>query len=354
MDSITHIAIGSCIGEIMLGKQLGRKGLLWGLVAASLPDIDAVAGLFLALPEELIAHRGITHSVLIAVLVPLLPAFICSKLYQRHKIAYAYYYGFFFIQIALHILLDSCNAYGTGLLEPFSNQRFSLNLLYVADPLFSIWPFIATLVIFGYRANPLRQKRIAGISLLFSFFYLCLSIHNKIVTGKHFEHSLSRLGVRPSGYFITPTPFNNLLWYSVANVDTGYYIGHLSVFDDRNKTVSFNYFSKNEQQLDSVENKDEVALLKQFANKYYTVERWNDTLVFNVLRFGQMIGWQQPKAHFAFHYFLNPTYNNDLVVQRGRFEGWNQQTLSYMYRRIKGSVEEKVEENNEKKVEDKN
>ena len=346
MDSITHIAVGTCIGEIMLGKQLGRKALLWGLVAASLPDIDAVEGLFLSLPEELIAHRGITHSLLIAVLVPFLLAFICSKFYQRQKISYGYYYVFFFMQIFLHDLLDSCNAYGTGFLEPFSSQRFSLNLLYVADPIFSIWPVVATLIIFGYRVNHLRQKRIAGIALLLSLFYLGLSIHNKIIAGKHFEHSLSKMGVRPSGYFTTPTPFNNLLWYSVANVDTGYYIGHLSVFDDKNKPVPFNYFSKNEHELDSVENRDEVALLKQFANKYYTVERWNDTLVFNVLRFGQMIGWQEPKAHFAFHYFLNPSYNNDLVVQRGRFEGWNKQTLSFMYRRIKGSVEEKVENKN--------
>src|SRR6478735_8092048 len=108
MDSITHIAIGSCIGEIMLGKQLGRKALLWGLVAASFPDIDVVEGLFLSLPEELIAHRGITHSLLLAVLVPLLMAFICTRSYRRQNISYGYYYLFFLIQITLHILLDSC------------------------------------------------------------------------------------------------------------------------------------------------------------------------------------------------------------------------------------------------------
>jgi inner membrane protein len=135
-----------------------------------------------------------------------------------------------------------------------------------------------------------------------------------------------------------------MLWYGVAYSDSGYYVGHLSVFDDKARTVPLNYFSRNEHYLDSVENKDEVEKLKIFAAKYYTVERWNDTLVFNVLRFGQMIGWQEPKAHFAFHYFLNPDYNNDLVVQRGRFEGWNRLTLDFMYRRIKGSIEEEKPE----------
>ena len=80
--------------------------------------------------------------------------------------------------------------------------------------------------------------------------------------------------------------------------------------------------------------------LKHFGDRFYTVERWNDTLVLNVLRFGQMIGWQQPKAHFAFHYFLNEGYANDLVVQRGRFEGWNRSTLTFMFRRIQGSIKD--------------
>ena len=97
MDSITHIAIGACMGEVMLGKKIGRKGLVWGLAAASLPDIDAVGGLFLSLPEELIAHRGITHSLLFAILASGLLAYICWRLYKRQTISYSYFYLFFFI-----------------------------------------------------------------------------------------------------------------------------------------------------------------------------------------------------------------------------------------------------------------
>jgi len=344
MDSLTHIAIGSCIGELMLGKKLGRRALVWGLLAASLPDIDAVEGLFLSLPEELIAHRGITHSLLFALTIPLVLAIICDRLYKPLRIRFNYFYLFFLLQIVLHDLLDTCNAYGTGLLEPFSSFRFSVNLLYVADPLFSLLAVIAAIILFIYRKNYRRQSRLAAIGLLVSGIYLAISINNKMVANKNFERNLAEKGIKPSDYFTTPTPFNNLLWYSVAAVDNGFYIGHLSVFDDKSAKIPFNFFAKNETALDSVENKKETELLQKFAGDYYTVERWNDTLVFNVLRFGQMIGWQQPKAHFAFHYFLNPSYNNDLVVQRGRFEGWNKQTLAFMYRRIRGSVEEKKEE----------
>jgi inner membrane protein len=340
MDSLTHIALGACIGEVALGKKLGKKALAWGALAASLPDIDAVAGLFLSLPDELIAHRGVTHSFLFAASVPLLLAWICHTLYRKRAVGLPYYYGFFVLQIVLHDLLDSCNAYGTGLLEPFSQERFSFNLVYVADPLFSIWPVIAAAVILFYRKNHVYQKRWAASALLICIIYLGISVSNKFVARSHLDYSMASKNIKPTGYFLTPTPFNNMLWYAVAATDSGYYVGHLSVFDDKKKTIPFNFFLRNEQELDSVENQEEVISLKKFAGDYYTVERWNDTLVFNVLRFGQMIGWQEPKAHFAFHYFLNPTFDNDLVVQRGRFEGWNKETLTYMYNRIKGSVED--------------
>jgi inner membrane protein len=346
MDSLTHIAIGSCIGEIMLGKKAGKKAILWGLIAASLPDIDAVAGLFLNLPEELIAHRGITHSLLFALLAPLPLTLLCRRLYPRLDIKKPVLYLFFILQILLHDLLDTCNAYGTGLFEPFSPARFSFNTLYVADPLFSIWPIIAAIFVIFLRKHSLLKKRIAATGLITSLLYLCLSINNKFIADRHLQTSFTQHGIKPSGYFITPTPFNTLLWYTVASVDSGYYVAHTSVFDNRSEPVRFNFFEKNEFFLDSVENKEEVKSLRKFADGFYTVEKWNDTLVLNVLRFGQMIGWQEPKAHFAFHYFLNNGYANDLVVQRGRFEGWNKQTLRFMYRRIKGSVEEnkKVQE----------
>lgn len=43
MDSITHIALGACIGEAALSKQIGKKALILGVIAQSLPDIDVTA-----------------------------------------------------------------------------------------------------------------------------------------------------------------------------------------------------------------------------------------------------------------------------------------------------------------------
>jgi inner membrane protein len=134
----------------------------------------------------------------------------------------------------------------------------------------------------------------------------------------------------------TPTAFNNWLWYVVVKNDSGYFTGYRSVFDSK-PHIDFTYFPRNEFLLDSFLEDPDTHNLIQFARDYYTVEKWNDTLVFNDLRFGQIAGWHDPHAEFAFHYFINLPGENTLVVQRGRFMGWDKQTLNSMIKRIKGN-----------------
>jgi inner membrane protein len=66
------------------------------------------------------------------------------------------------------------------------------------------------------------------------------------------------------------------------------------------------------------------------------VEQWSDTLVLNDLRFGQIIGWQNPREKFVFHFFLEHPDDNRLVVQRGRFAKWDWGVAKGLMRRIYG------------------
>jgi inner membrane protein len=45
----------------------------------------------------------------------------------------------------------------------------------------------------------------------------------------------------------------------------------------------------------------EVQELKTFSQGFYTIEKKQDTLIFNDLRFGQEIGWHDPSQPFACH-----------------------------------------------------
>ena len=67
------------------------------------------------------------------------------------------------------------------------------------------------------------------------------------------------------------------------------------------------------------------------------LEKHADTILLNDLRFGQVIGWQNPAESFAFYFYLQPAIDNTLVVQRGRFAKWNKQSFHSLLTRIKGN-----------------
>ncbi len=122
----------------------------------------------------------------------------------------------------------------------------------------------------------------------------------------------------------------------MAGNDTGYYIGYRSIFDKKEQ-MSFQYFPRKDFLLDPVEDHEELQRLIRFSDQFYTIEQWHDTLVFNDLRFGQIIGWHDPREKFVFHYYLQHERGNKLVVQRGRFAKWDRHSIRSFFRKIKGN-----------------
>lgn len=194
MDSITHITLGACIGEAALGKQTGKKALLLGAVAQSLPDVDVVASLWLSPTENLLVYRGLTHSFLFEVIAAVLLSLIVRKMIWSQEIVFSKLFFFFCLQIWLHDLLDTCNAYGTGLFEPFSHQRFLFHLLFVADPFFSISFVFASMALLILRKDNPKRKRWILIGLLPASLYFFHAILNKQLVKEQVKKSL-RLNV---------------------------------------------------------------------------------------------------------------------------------------------------------------
>lgn len=334
MDSITHIALGAIIGEALAGKRLGKRAMVFGAAAQSLPDIDFLAVLWLNPYENLLAHRGFTHSFLFVILITPILALLLFQ--WKRSISLLQWICFFAIQMSIHLIIDSFNAYGVGLLEPFSTDRFSYHLLFVVDPFFSIPLGLTVAVLIILKTDSIYRLRCVRLGLIAGTLYLGYTVYNKLTIEQAVDEAYSQLSIEPSKHFTTPTPFNNWLWYAVAEVDSGYYTSYHSVFDvTPDTTLTFIY--RNEEELNSILGQRETQLLLRFSQGYYTVEHWNDTLIFNDLRFGQMTGWQNPRAKFAFHYFLQHPDGNKLVVQRGRFANWNKKATRSFIKRIKGN-----------------
>jgi len=324
------------MGDAFAGKQLGKRAMFLGAVAQSVPDIDFIASFWLNTSENLLAHRGFTHSILFVVMITPLLALLAERWHRPHDISLKRWILFFGVQAFIHLLIDGMNVYGVGWFEPFSHYRVSYNWIFVADPFYSVWLGIAFIILLVLRKDHPRRGwwRRFGVGL--SSIYLLYCGLNKIKIDSDVRDVFKRQQIAYNSYFTTPTPLNNWLWYVVSSNDSGFHIGYRSLFDKERK-IDFRFVPRNDSLLRTVSDHEDMQKLLRFSKGYYTVQNINDTLIFNDLRFGQMAGWHDAGAPFVFYYYLQHPSENDFVVQRGRFARWNKETFRSLLRRIKGN-----------------
>lgn len=307
-----------------------------GAVAQSVPDIDFVASFWLNTSENLLAHRGFTHSILFVLMITPLLALVAERWHRPHDISIKKWILFFGVQAFIHLLLDGMNVYGVGWFEPFSHHRVSYNWIFVADPFYSAWPGVAFIALLILKRNHPRRAWWRKFGLGISTLYLLYCGLNKIKIDSDVRDVFKKQQIVYHKYFTTPTPLNNWLWYVVAANDSGYYIGYRSLFDKERK-IDFHFIPRNDSLLKPVADHEDLQKLLRFSKGYYAVQNRHDTLIFSDIRFGQMIGWNDINAPFVFYYYLQHPAENDFVVQRGRFARWDKEALWSLVKRIKGN-----------------
>ena len=324
------------MGEAFAGKKVGKKAMLWGILAQSIPDIDFVASFWLNTSDNLLAHRGFTHSFLFALLITPLIAFAAYSLHKPHNISFVRWFFFIGSVIFMHDFLDAFNNYGVGWLEPFSRIRISFNTIYVADPFFSIVPGISIVLLLLLRIKNSYRKIIWKTGLLIPFFYLFYALANKLYVTNQTQKILANQNITYNKLLITPAPLQTWLWFVAAGNDSGFYTGYRSVFDTQQK-MDFHFTPKNDSLKALVKEPEQINKLIRFSQQFYTLEKRKDSLILYDLRFGQIIGWQDKTEQYAFYYYLQPDVDNTLVVQRGRFAKWDKKSFRSLLHRIKGN-----------------
>lgn len=108
MDSITQITLGAAVAEVVAGKKLGNRAILWGAVAGTIPDLDIISNLFMDDVDSLAIHRGFSHSFVFAILGAFGFAWIVDKIYSSsyHKYFGALAWGALFLAIFFGINAD--------------------------------------------------------------------------------------------------------------------------------------------------------------------------------------------------------------------------------------------------------
>ena len=108
----------------MAGRESGKKALLWGAFAHSLPDFDFISHFWTDTIPGLLSHRGFTHSISFGVLSTLVLTILVQRIFPKQPLKRTKWWLLFSVNIFAHIFLDTFNAYGTGWFEPFAHNRF--------------------------------------------------------------------------------------------------------------------------------------------------------------------------------------------------------------------------------------
>ena len=191
LDNLTHSLAGAVLGQMGLKKKTGL-GMATLIIAANIPDIDAVATLLDGV-QHLAIRRGITHGPIAMLLLPLALTGIMiwfdrwqgkrgKRPADRLPIHKGWLLALAYIGCLSHPALDWLNSYGIRLLEPFSSQWFYGDSIFIID----IWIWAA--LIAGLWVSRRREKRGAGNwqrPAWFSFATVCAYIFaNGMITGR--------------------------------------------------------------------------------------------------------------------------------------------------------------------------
>ncbi len=268
MDSITQAALGGLMGELVLGRQLGFKGVLWGIAFGTVPDLDVFMAPFLSEAEEMRNHRGISHSLLAICLMP----FLFGPLLGRLHDALSWRRGvwFVFLTWSTHVLIDCFNTYGTQIFEPFSDERVVLGNISIVDLSFTL-PMLVTLVMVA-RLGKHTRKRVywAWGCTGWLLFYVALSFVVKGMADSRFREELEARGIRPLQTMSGPSFGNIILWRCLAESEEALHVSYWSLFD-RDRPYDIVSIPKNHELLGTIEETEHGEAILWFCQGWHAV-----------------------------------------------------------------------------------
>jgi inner membrane protein len=121
-----HACAALTIGKVYSGKKL--PVLFWALtiICSIIPDADIIGFKFHIAYGSMFGHRGFTHSILFALVMGFIAAWILTRSLSIDKKQFWKFVIYFFLITLSHPLLDACTNGGLGVafFSPFSNHRY--------------------------------------------------------------------------------------------------------------------------------------------------------------------------------------------------------------------------------------
>jgi len=292
MDTVTQIVLGGTIAEAGFRHKLGIRSIFFGALCGWLPDIDIF---FHDGWEELVEHRGLTHSILFLTAVsPLVGEIGCRLLgntEQRWK-----WMQLAFWTLITHPLLDWNTSYGTQLLYPFSQHRFALDSIAIVDLLYTVPLIVAFVWSLRSIVHSERSQRFARYSLMASSAYLLLGwmatqLCISRFTSQLQEQNFSAVHVRSNPIML----FSPLRRIAARNKDGQIAIGLAHVFS-RDVDIDIYPTTLSTEATTALDSK-EGEIFQWYSDGFLIAQENEDSIVFRIALFGLLENpWDSPFA----------------------------------------------------------
>ncbi len=294
MDSLTQAVLGASVAGACAPRGHRRKALLAGAALGTLPDLDVFID-FGGAVENFTYHRGFSHSLFVLAPLALLLWWALKRVWEPVRAAPRRWFAAISLALLTHPLLDAHTAYGTQLFWPIPVPPTSWATLFIIDPLFTLPLLVATLLAMALPRRPLSDTGLR-VGLALSALYLGWSWTAQGIVSRHAEAALVDAGLANAPMFVTPAPFNTLLWRIVVRTDDGYLEGFDSLLV-AGPELEFRAYPSDTRALAGADSLWAVQRLRWFARDFVRADVENERLVISDLRMGQ-------EPHYVFRHVV--------------------------------------------------
>lgn len=332
MDSLTQIVVGIATAEAVLGKQLKNKSFIYGAIIGTLPDLDIWFGKLFDPLTAISIHRGLSHSIIFYLFLSVFLGSLIFKI-EKRKIKLFHAIHATFLILFTHSIIDAFTTWGTQIFWPLP-YKVALKSIFVIDIFYTI-PWIICLYFVFKNQDFINRKKwlIRGFYITTAYLILGLGIKTYVVN--KFEKALSSQNIEYTEIIVKPTFSNIILWNANVMTKDSFLLADYSLFDS--KPIIFDSYLKNDNLASSYKNHPEFKQLIAISEGWYTLEKSNNGIIFNDLRFG-LLKKEKNITKFTFSYELSKKDINTLEIKEIKKENKDgKKFLAKILKRIKGN-----------------
>ena len=284
MDSVTQAVFGASVAGLAAPAGYRGRALLAGAALGTLPDLDVFID-YGGVVENFTYHRGFSHSLFVLAPVSFLIWLTVLRFWQAARGSPGRWLAVILLALVTHPLLDAHTAYGTQLFWPIPVSPTSWSTMFIIDPLYTA-PLIVGVVVAGLRRHTRAAPVVLAICLSISTAYMGWSWAARGLVAGETRAAMLRAGLGDAPIFLTPTPFNTLLWRVVILTSDGYLEGLDSVVIDEGP-MQLSFFPSDTRSLEAASGLWAADRLRWFTRDFLEASVRDSRLVLADIRMGQ-------------------------------------------------------------------